>query len=77
MIDYRKYITLEPGKRSGQPCIRNMRITVADILSYLAAGMTIDELIQDFPKLTREDILAALAYAADSQRGIAVLNSAA
>ena len=77
MIDYRKYITIEPGKRSGQPCIRNMRITVGDMLSYLAAGMTIEELIEDFPKLTREDILAVLAYAADAQKGTAILSTAA
>ena len=68
MIDYRNYITLEPGKRSGQPCIRGMRITVGDILSYLAAGMTIDEILVDFEQLTEEDILAALAFAADSQK---------
>ena len=75
MIDYRKYITIEPGKRSGQPCIRNMRMTVGDMLSYLAAGMTIEELIEDFPKLTREDILATLAYAADAEKGTAILLS--
>ena len=61
MIDYKKRITIEPGKRSGQLCIRHMRITVGDILSYLASGMTIEEILDDFPKLTREDILAALA----------------
>lgn len=73
MKDWQKIITLEPGKRSGQPCIRNMRITVADILSYLAADMTIEEVIADFPKLTREDILAALAYAADQQQKTQIL----
>lgn len=78
MIDYKKYITIEPGKRSGQPCIRGMRITVGDILSYLASGMTIEEVLDDFPKLTKEDILAALAYAADAQnRTIVVLKEAA
>ena len=69
MINYREYITIEPGKRSGQPCIRGMRITVADILSYLASAMTIEEIIEDFPKLTSDDIYAALAYAAEAQKG--------
>ncbi len=64
MIDFSKYITIEAGKRSGKPCIRGMRITVQDVLSYLASGMSILEIIEDFPKLTREDILACLAYAA-------------
>lgn len=67
-MDYTKIITLEPGKRSGKPCIRGMRITVFDVLSYLAAGMTIDEILDDFPELTREDILATLAYAADPEK---------
>jgi uncharacterized protein (DUF433 family) len=65
MTDYANIITFEPGKRSGKPCIRGLRITVDDVLSYLAAGMTIDEILDDFPSLTREDILACLAYAAD------------
>lgn len=65
MTDYANIITLEPGKRSGKPCIRGLRITVDDVLSYLAAGMSIDEILDDFPSLTREDILACLAYAAD------------
>jgi len=69
MIDYKKVITIQPGKRSGQPCIRGLRITVGDILSYLAADMSIEEILDDFPNLTREDILAALAYAADYQKG--------
>lgn len=78
MIDYQKYITIEPGKRSGQPCIRGMRITVYDILSYLAAGMKMEEILDDFPQLTQEDILAALAYAADAEKNKLVLvNSAA
>lgn len=61
-------ITIEPGKRSGKPCIRGMRITVHDVLSYLAAGMTYDEVIADFPELTREDILASLEWAAQAER---------
>jgi len=64
MIDYRDYITIEPGKRSGKPCARGMRITVYDVLSYLASGMSVDEVLGDFPSLTREDVLACLAYAA-------------
>lgn len=58
-------ITIEPGKRSGQPCIRGMRITVRDVLEYLAGGMSIDELLADFPELTVDDIRACLAFAAD------------
>lgn len=70
MIDYIQYITLEPGKRSGQPCIRGMRITVYDVLSYLAAGDSIEEIIIHFPELTRNDILACLAYAAAAENRI-------
>lgn len=66
-MDYRNIITLEPGKRSGKPCIRGMRITVYDVLSYLAGGMSVDEVLADFPYLTREDILACLAFAADRE----------
>lgn len=69
MKDYREYITIESGKRSGQPCIRGLRITVYDILSYLAAGMSEREILDDFPELTVEDIKASLAYAADADRG--------
>lgn len=67
-MDYRQIITLEPDKRSGKPCIRGMRITVYDVLSYLAAGMTIEQVLEDFPYLTREDILACLSYAADREQ---------
>jgi uncharacterized protein (DUF433 family) len=63
-MDYSRLITVDPGKRSGQPCIRGMRITVRDVLEYLAGGMTVDELLTDFPELTPEDIRACLAYAA-------------
>jgi uncharacterized protein (DUF433 family) len=55
-------ITLEPGKRGGKPCIRGMRITVYDVLSYLASGMTDEQIIEDFPELTLEDIQACLSY---------------
>lgn len=62
---YNNIITIEPGKRGGKPCIRGMRITVGDILGWLGAGMTPEEIIDDFPELTREDIQAALLFAAD------------
>ncbi len=67
-MDYRNIITIEPGKRGGRACVRGMRIAVHDVLSYLAAGMTVDEVIEDFPMLTRDDVLACLAYAADRER---------
>jgi uncharacterized protein (DUF433 family) len=67
-VDYKGIITIEPGKRSGKPCIRGMRITVYDVLSYLAAGMTYQELLDDFPYLTQEDILACLSYAAEREQ---------
>ncbi len=67
-MDYQHLITIEPDKRGGKPCIRGMRITVYDVLEYLASGMTEDELLIDFPDLTREDIRACLAFAADRER---------
>ena len=67
-MSYVGIITLEPGVRGGKPCIRGMRITVYDVLSYLAAGMTHDEILDDFPYLTENDIRACLAYAADRER---------
>jgi len=70
MNAYEGIITQEPGKRGGRPCIRGMRIAVADILGWLASGMTHEEIIADFPELTEEDIRAALAYAADRERRI-------
>lgn len=63
-MDYSRYITVDPATRSGQPCIRGMRITVRDVLEYLAGGMSIDEILADFPELTVEDIRACLAFAA-------------
>ncbi|BDY13497.1 DUF433 domain-containing protein [Hydrogenimonas cancrithermarum] len=60
-------ITIDPEKRGGKPCIRNLRITVYDILDMLASGMSFEEIMEDFPKLSREDILAALRYAADRE----------
>ena len=71
-MDYTKIITIEAGKRGGKPCIRGMRMTVADVLGYLAAGMTEDEVLKDFPYLTRDDIRACLAFAADRERRIAL-----
>jgi uncharacterized protein (DUF433 family) len=75
MIDYKDIITLEAGKRSGKPCIRGLRITVYDVLSYLAADMTIDEILDDFPSLTRNDILACLSYAADREHHTLIVRS--
>jgi uncharacterized protein (DUF433 family) len=65
---YQDIITIEPGKRGGKPCIRGMRITVYDVLSCLASGMTYEEILDDFPYLTQEDVLACLRYAADRER---------
>jgi uncharacterized protein (DUF433 family) len=65
---YQSRITLEPGKRGGKPCIRGMRITVYDVLSYLASGLSVEEILTDFPDLLREDVQACLAYAADRER---------
>ncbi len=67
-MDWRSRITIEPGKREGKPCIRGLRITVSEILEYLASGMSEDDILHDFPDLTREDILACLAFAADRER---------
>lgn len=67
-MNYRDLITIEPGKRGGRPCIRGMRMTVYDVLEYLASGMTQQQILQDFPFLTAEDIQACLAYAADRER---------
>ena len=69
-MDYREIITIEPGKRSGQPCIRGMRMTVYDVLEYLTSGMTEKEILDDFPYLTRKDILACLAFAADREKNL-------
>jgi len=67
-MDNRTLITIEPGQRGGKPCIRGLRITVYDVLEYLASGMSEDEILSDFPDLTREDIRACLAFAADRER---------
>ncbi len=67
-MTYRDRITIEPGKRGGKPCVRGLRMTVSDVLDYLASGMSEDEVLRDFPDLTREDIRACLAFAADRER---------
>jgi uncharacterized protein (DUF433 family) len=67
-MDYRAIITIEPGKRGGKPCIRGLRITVYDVLEYLASGMSEAEILTDFPDLTADDIRACLAFAADRER---------
>ncbi|HKQ92290.1 MAG TPA: DUF433 domain-containing protein [Blastocatellia bacterium] len=72
-MDYTKIITIEPDKRSGKPCIRGMRMTVTDVLEYLAGGMTPEEIVDEFPDLTLEDIRACLAFAADRERKLATL----
>lgn len=68
IVDYHNIITIEPGKRSGKPCIRGLRITVYDVLTWLAEGMTREEIISDFPELTGDDITACLLFAADRER---------
>ena len=70
-MDYRDRITIDPGKRSGKPCIRGLRITVSDVLDYLASGMTEAQIVEDFPELTVDDIRACLAFAADRERKLA------
>jgi uncharacterized protein (DUF433 family) len=71
-VDYRQIITIEPGKMGGKPCIRGMRITVYEVLDYLASGMTANQILEDFPDLTR-DIRACLAFAADRERRLATI----
>jgi uncharacterized protein (DUF433 family) len=66
-MNYKNIITIEPGKRGGKPCIRGMRITVGDILGWLASGMSVSEILEDFDELTKEDIYAALSFAADRE----------
>lgn len=75
-MDYVHLITIDPDKRSGQPCIRGLRMTVRDVLEYLASGMSTDEILVDFPDLTAEDIRACLAFAADRERRLWVVPAA-
>jgi uncharacterized protein (DUF433 family) len=72
---YQDIITIEPGKRGGKPCIRGMRITVYDVFSYLAGGMSEQQILEDFPHLTAEDIQACYAYAADRERQATIAHS--
>lgn len=72
-MEYSQIITIEPGKRSGKPCIRGTRITVTDVLEYLASGMTNAEILADFPQLSERDILACLAFAADRERKMEIV----
>lgn len=67
-MNYQDIITIEPGKRGGRPCIRGMRIAVADVLGWLATGITHEQILSDYPELTEADIRACLAYAADRER---------
>lgn len=67
-MNYQNHITIEPGKRGGRPCIRGMRIAVADVLGWLAAGMSHQKILDDYPEMTEDDIRACLAYAADRER---------
>ncbi|HEY6833201.1 MAG TPA: DUF433 domain-containing protein [Pseudolabrys sp.] len=69
-MDYRHIITIEPGKRGGRPCIRGIRIAVADVLGWLASGMSEQQILADYPELTEADIRACLAYAADRERRV-------
>jgi uncharacterized protein (DUF433 family) len=74
-MGYSGIITMEPGKRSGKPCIRGLRVTVYDVLEYLASGMTHQEILVELPYLTEQDILACLAFAADRERKLEILNA--
>jgi uncharacterized protein (DUF433 family) len=71
-MNYRDIISIEPGKRGGRPCIRHMRVAVADVLGWLAAGQTHQQIRDDFPELTEDDIRACLAYAADRERRVII-----
>ena len=72
-VDYKQILTMEPGKMGGKPCVRGMRITVYDVLDYLASGMSQEEILRDLPDLTPEDIRACLAFAAERERRLVAL----
>ena len=72
-MDYTQIITIDPERRSGKACIRDTRITVYDVLDYMASGMSQQEILADFPDLTETDILACLAFAADVERRLEVV----
>ena len=69
-MNYKNVITIEPGKRGGRPCVRGMRVAVSDVLGWLAAGMSHEQILSDYPELTEDDIRACLAYAADRERRV-------
>jgi len=75
-MDYREYITIDPNKRGGKPCVRGLRITVYEVLEYLASDMTEEEILADFPDLTREDFKACIAFAADRERKLMTVPAA-
>jgi len=74
-MGYQSRIGIEPGKRGGRPCIRSLRISVYDVLGWLASGMSEDDILRDHPDLEREDIRASLAFAADRERRLATGNA--
>ena len=75
-MDYRQRITIEPGKRGGKPCIRGMRITVYEVLAWLASGMTEEQIVEDYPELSKDDIRACLAFAADREHHLTSVHAA-
>ncbi len=76
-MDYGNIITIDPAKRGGKPCIRGLRITVYDVLDYMASGMSSEEILKDFPDLTQDDLRACLAFAADRERRLVSIPPAA
>ena len=75
-MDYRDYITIDPNKRGGKPCVRGLRITVYEVLEYLASDMTEAQILEDFPDLTRDDLKACIAFAADRERRLTTVPAA-
>jgi len=75
-MDYREYITIDPNKRGGKPCVRGLRITVYEVLEYVASDMTEEEILDNFPDLTRDDLKACIAFAADRERRLMTVPSA-
>jgi uncharacterized protein (DUF433 family) len=75
-VDYRDYITIDPDKRGGKPCVRGLRITVYEVLEYLASDMTEEEILADFPDLTHDDLKACIAFAADRERKLMTVPAA-
>ncbi|MBK5966072.1 hypothetical protein CCR95_18805 [Thiocystis minor] len=73
---YQDLITIEPGKRGGKPCVRGLRITVYDVLGWLANGMSVSDIIDDFPELTQEDVMACLAFAAEHEKTVTWIKAA-